>query len=249
MDRSSSSAGAGDVWAEMLASIADKNIRISNFMAREGRRQGRSLLRQIEQERSRIARDLHAGAGQPLAGIKLNLEILSACSALLPPDGQQAMVRLRQLTESALSEVRAVSHRLYPPDWQNLSTTQAIRRLLQDLGAETCFAQTDFDIRELPQEPGHSGKLALYRCAQECVSNVIRHSGATHLSVSLVPDGDQIELRVADNGSGIAADSVSGGGMGLAAIREHSLAAGGTCSMKSGVAGTLITVRIPHQEE
>ena len=72
-------------WAEMLAGFVEKNARLSDFVAsRRPVRSGPSLLRELERERSRIARELHAGAGQPLAGIKLHLEILNECTAAIP---------------------------------------------------------------------------------------------------------------------------------------------------------------------
>ncbi len=116
-------------WAEMLAGFAEKNARLGHFVAKRCIvRSGPSLLAELERERSRIARELHAGAGQPLAGIKLHLEILNECTTGLPDSawgnparGESARVaigRLQTLAEQALGQVRALSHRLHPPDWQ-----------------------------------------------------------------------------------------------------------------------------------
>ncbi len=242
-------APAEALWAEMVAKMANKSQRINRLFAENRKRSGRTVVAELERERARIARELHAGAGQPLAGIKLNLEILAADAASLPPGARDAMTRLQSLAESALAEVRAVSHRLHPPDWMALTTGQAIRNLLHDMGAEACFAETRFDIRPLPVEPGHNVRLALYRCAQESVSNVIRHSGATRLELSLIPEGNQITLTVIDNGSGIPSPAPSGHGMGLSAIREHVAAAGGKCNIKSGLEGTTVLVTIPLPED
>ena len=237
------------LWAEMVAKMADKSQRMNRLFAESRKRSGRTVVAELEREHARIARELHAGAGQPLAGIKLNLEILAAEADSFPPGAREAMTRLQSLAESALAEVRAVSHRLHPPDWMALTTDQAIRNLLIDMGAEACFEETRFDIRPLPVEPGHSVRLALYRCAQESVSNVIRHSGATRLELSLIPDGDRITLIVIDNGKGMPSHPTSGPGMGLSAIREHVAAAGGKCNIKSGLEGTTVLVAIPLPED
>lgn len=241
-------------WAAMVAMMVEKNCRLSRAVAHKSVRSSSNILRELERERSRIARELHAGAGQPLTGIKMNLEILEGCAPSLPPRAKEAMGRLYSLADSALAEVRAVSHRLHPPDWQSLTTAQAIRRLLGDMGVEEFFEEALTDVRELPSEPEHSIRLALYRCAQEGVANVIRHSGATHLAVTLIPDGGEVELTIRDNGKGIAPASASHGtagsaGLGLNAIREHVSAAGGRYTIKSGSSGTTITVRIPLLEE
>jgi signal transduction histidine kinase len=240
--------GTGEIWAHMLASIADKNCRINLLLERTTRRTSRTVLQEVERERVRIARELHAGAGQPLAGIRMNLDILSESTGKLSADTEETMSRLRRLTESALAEVRAVSHRLCPPAWQTLGAGEAIRALLHDLGAEQLFPETNFDIQELMVEPGHSGKLALYRCAQECISNVIRHAGATRLSISLISMENGVELRIGDNGQGLLPGVKAGSGIGLHAIRDHAEGEGGTCSIETGAEGTIITVRIPYQE-
>lgn len=249
---------ADSVWAEMLARLAEKQFRMNQVLttgklaqAEQAREQSRRshIFQELERERSRIARELHAGAGQPLAGIRLNLDILDDCTAAMPPAGQDAMQRLHRLAESALAEVRAVSHRLHPPDWQVLNAGQAIRRLLSEIGAESIFAEAILDVQDLPLEPGHSSRIALYRCAQECIANVVRHSGATRLEVSLRPIGNNVELRVADNGRGIGKPPPSSGGLGLNALRTHAAAAGGTCNIESGAAGTVITVTVPARSQ
>jgi signal transduction histidine kinase len=213
------------------------------------RNSGRAIVRELERERSRIARELHAGAGQPLAGIKLNLDMLDDCAAALPQAGREALERLQTLAEQALEQVRAVSHNLHPPDWQGLTTGDALRYLVQSSGLMGRL-EVELDIRPLPEEPSHAVKIAIYRCAQECISNVARHSGATRFSLSLMASGPMVELRLEDNGRGLPIESSSntGGGskgIGLQAIREHTRALGGTCDISSGGDGVRIRVQLP----
>jgi two-component system NarL family sensor kinase len=237
-------------WADILSMIGHKNSRLYDLLARDElprsvgtRNSGRAIVRELERERSRIARELHAGAGQPLAGIKLNLEMLDDCAAALPQAGREALARLQILAEQALQQVRAVSHNLHPPDWQGLTTGDALRRLVQSSGL-TGRLEVDTDIRPLPQEPSHTVKIALYRCAQECISNVARHSGASRFSLSLMTTGPMVELRVEDNGRGFES-STSSGGIGLQAIREHTSALGGACDVSSNREGVRIHVQLP----
>jgi two-component system sensor histidine kinase UhpB len=236
-------------WAEMLAIVAEKYCRFNNLLQQNRERESpqRSLLRELERERARIGRELHAGAGQPLAGIRLNLDMLDEWSQSMPEAAKEAMSRLHRLSEAALQQVRAVSHRLQPPEWQQLSTEQAIRQLVADSGL-TGRLETAIDIRPLPVEPTLSTRIALYRAAQECISNVLRHSGATRVELSLLPMGDRIELRVADNGKGILPESLSGGGMGLKAIRAHAASVDGVSRIASGLHGTTITIDVPVSE-
>src|SRR5579862_653579 len=155
-------------WADMLSRIGRKNIQLYDFVARETppRASGSTILRELERERSRIARDLHAGAGQPLAGIKLNLEMLDDCFSELPPRGREALARLQTLAEQALEQVRAVSHSLHPPAWQNLTTADALRQLVESSGLANRLT-VELTVEPLAEEPPHSTKTAVYRCAQE----------------------------------------------------------------------------------
>jgi two-component system sensor histidine kinase UhpB len=239
-------------WADMLSRIGQKNSRLYGLVARNARprtagsrNSGRTIVRELERERSRIARELHAGAGQPLAGIKLNLEMLGDCAAVLPQAGREALARLQTLATQALEQVRAVSHRLHPPDWQGLTVGDALRHLVQSSGLAGRL-EVEIDIRQLPGEPSQTTKIAIYRCAQECISNVVRHSGATRFALSLVPAGPMVELRLEDNGRGFPQESSSGiKGIGLLAIREHTLALGGVCDISSGGNGVRIRVQLP----
>jgi len=237
-------------WAAMLSMIGQKNSRLYDLLRSDSKpcNSGRTIVYELERERSRIARELHAGAGQPLAGIKLNLEILDDCAAGLPQAGRDALARLQTLAEQALEQVRAVSHNLHPPDWQGLTTAEALRHLLQSSGLAARI-QMQVDIRPLPVEPSQAVKIAIYRCAQECISNVLRHSGATHLALSLAASGDMVELRLEDNGRGFSEESSTGNGIGLLAIREHAEALGGICHIRSGPGGVGIHVQLPIEAE
>jgi signal transduction histidine kinase len=199
----------------------------------------------IESERLRISRDLHAGAGQPLAGIQMNLAMLEDL-VVLPESAREVLDRVRRLAESALEQVRAVSHKLQPPNWQMLSVEDALRGLVGDCGLDALFAQVRIDIRDLPVAPEYPTRVAIYRCAQECLSNVIRHSRATRVEFTLRPEARTILLRVADNGCGIEKRGSSG--MGLRAMREHAAEAGAETFLSTGNTGTTIEFRFPLRD-
>lgn len=236
-------------WADMLSMIGRKNIRLYDFIARTSRPRssGSVILRELERERSRIARELHAGAGQPLAGIKLNLEMLDDCCEALPERGREALTRVQKLAEQALEQVRAVSHSLHPPIWQDLTTADAIRSLIDATGLNSRMT-VELDIDPFPEEPPHAIKVALYRCAQECISNIMRHSGATSFILALKWRGSMLELRIEDNGHGFSGDA-QGRGIGLQALQEHADTLDGVCRITSGPTGTMITVELPLTEE
>jgi signal transduction histidine kinase len=237
-------------WADMLSRIGRKNSRLFDLLTRASKPRSRAglagvaIIHQLERERSRIARELHAGAGQPLAGIRLNLELLDHYSTGLPEAGRQALGRLQALAEQALEQVRAVSHSLHPPDWQGLTAADALRYLVQSSGLMSSLG-VEIDIQPLPVEPAQTTKIALYRCAQECISNVMRHSGATRFTLSLMAVGSRVELRLEDNGHGFLQEPAGRGGIGLVSMREHTVALGGSCGISSTENGVIITVQLP----
>jgi two-component system sensor histidine kinase UhpB len=209
---------------------------------------GAALLESLDRERGRLARELHAGAGQPLSGIKLNLDLLDRCAESLPAEGREALARLHRLAESALGQVRSLSHRLHPPLWQNLGIADALRALVDESGvAQTC--ETVMDIAPLDREPPHAVRIALYRCAQECISNLVRHSGATRFELRLYLRGSGIELSVSDNGRGISKAPGTSCGIGIQAVREHAGALGGAVRADSSGQGTTITICVPFFED
>jgi signal transduction histidine kinase len=239
---------AYQAWTEMLAGLSEKNARLSDLVAKRcPPRSGAALITELERERTRIARELHAGAGQPLAGIKLHLEILSECISVLPDSARHAIGRLRTLADEALGQVRAVSHRLHPPDWQEMSVKQALESLIESSGLGGRCSVT-LDLRATPTEPAHGVKVQIYRCAQECISNVIRHSGATTVCISLSDEDDRIVLTVADNGRGFDT-SARNTGIGLRAIAETAASIGGTSRITSGSDGTRIKVSLPSSAD
>lgn len=246
-------------WADILSMIGEKNSRLYDLLERDRlarraaqRHPGRMIIEELERERSRIARELHAGAGQPLAGIRMNLETLDRCATDLPPAGRNALLRLQTLADQALQQVRAVSHSLHPPDWQALSVDEALRSLVESSGIGD-IAEVDLDLQPLPCEPSHAVKIALYRCTQECISNVTRHSGATRLRISLATVGDEsdhIELRLEDNGHGFPSETPAmAKGIGLTAMREHAAELDGSCEISSSPLGVSICVRLPLTED
>jgi signal transduction histidine kinase len=203
------------------------------------------MISALEKERFRIARDLHAGAGQPLAAIEINLELLRGTG--LSPAADRIAVRIQKLADQALEQIRAVSHRLHPPSWQDLPAALAIAELVKSSGLGDRI-ETELHVETLIPEPSHACKVALYRCAQECISNVIRHSHAKRLRISLRKKGRSLELSVRDYGRGLTSGE-RGNGLGLIALREHASALNGCVRISGDSNGTTVVVSIPFDAE
>jgi signal transduction histidine kinase len=235
----------------MLARMALNSIRLRHALGQtfpdRAPASGARLADELEKERSSIARELHAGAGQPLAGIRLNLELLRESAAGLPPSGQEALRRLQELTDQSLEQIRAVSHRLHPPRWQGLPTDQALRQLVESSGLDTRM-KVEMELEVLAEEPSQAVKIAIYRCAQECLSNVARHSAASQLRVALRTTGTGLELIFEDNGIGLSTEQ-DRRGIGLEAIEEHASFLGGFARTSGGPRGTTVLIYLPLGED
>jgi two-component system NarL family sensor kinase len=211
--------------------------------------EGRNTIRQLELERQRIARELHTGVGQALAAIKIQTEIVHTALPDPPPPVRQAVDRIASLADDALGQVRSVSKRLYPPQWQQLPLDRALRQLWEMTGLEAKF-EGGVRLQRPPIEPAVEVKTLFYRAAQEALSNILRHSGAKRIQLILQMVRDRLVLQVRDNGTGFDARQVMArapgaeGGIGLPALREQARAIGAKLLVKSGGLGTTLELSV-----
>lgn len=214
---------------------------------------GKKAIEQIELERQRLGRDLHTGVGQMLAATRLQLEIIESQMPQPPAEVKKALDRVSALASQALDQVRSVSRRLHPPEWQRLSLAEAVRQLWELSGLPQKAQTTIYITPGLP-EPELEGKILIYRAAQEALSNVARHSKATIVSLALVARGKRLQLTVRDNGVGFDAQAMLNApanlakGIGLRAIREQAVAMGADFGVRSGPNGTTLEASVPIGE-
>ena len=215
---------------------------------------GGSAIRQIERERQRLGRDLHTGVGQMLAAIRLQLEAITEQLGAPPGPVQQALERISTLIHDALDQVRALSRRLHPPEWQRLTLESAVEQLWS-LSGIPARCEASLSLEPLPEEPGLELKTLVYRAAQEALSNIAQHARATRVEASLEARGGMLELRIADNGVGfnlagfLSAPPSVASGIGLRSIREQAAELGGRLDMESGPKGTTLTLTAPFFPE
>jgi signal transduction histidine kinase len=214
--------------------------------ARAARRKhggGRAAMRQLELERQRVGRDLHTGVGQMLAAIRLHLEIVSGQLNEAPAQVRQAIENLAVLASGAFDQVRSLSRRLHPPEWQRLTIEAALQQLWQLSGIPLRF-EASLRLQTPDHEPEPEVKALLYRTAQEALSNIIEHSQASNVTLSLTQSGDLLILVLEDDGIGFDSASLAtapvnlAGGLGLRAITAQANALGAKLHVASGPNGT-----------
>lgn len=220
---------------------------------RAGRRRpkSQSAIRLIELERQRLGRDLHTGVGQLLAAIRLQLEIILGQLPDPPAMVRQALGRISTLAAEALEQVRSLSSRIYPPDWQRLSFEAALQQLWRMTGIEARF-EAELTIAQFPAEPNLEIKILMYRAAQEALSNVLRHARATRVRLAVTEGSRSLQMTVTDNGVGFEAEKLlyriqnGSSGIGIRSIREQAESMGGNLLVQSGPLGTKLEITVPY---
>jgi signal transduction histidine kinase len=206
---------------------------------------GGQAIRQMERERQRLGLELHTGVGQLLAAIRLQLEVIATQLPHPPEPVRQALDRISLLAGDALEQVRSISKRMHPPEWQRLTLENALQQLWEMSGIPQRYAAS-LALQPLPRQPEQEIKVLLYRAAQEALSNLARHSQATRIEMTLGSDDQHLTLRIVDNGVGFNAAKLGAfSGIGLRSIREQAASIGGKLEIESGAAGTIVSITAP----
>jgi signal transduction histidine kinase len=222
--------------------------RLSDWMQASKPPAGISAVRQIEKERERLGRELHTGVGQLLVAIRLQLEVITSQLTTPPAAVEQALDRIAVLANDAGEQVRALSRRLHPPEWQRLTLEAAIRQLWESSGVPQTF-EASLAIEPLAREPEQEVKVLVYRAAQEAMTNLVRHAKASRVEMALGTRDGNVVLRIEDNGVGfdVALLANVSQGIGLRSIREQASALGGTLDIVSGAEGTRLVLSVPFE--
>lgn len=202
-----------------------------------------------EEERTRIARELHDELGQSLTALKMDLALLKR---RMPASGESAewfarhAAQMNELVDDTIQSVRRVARELRQGILEDFELVQALsshaREFHQRFGIPCKFDSSgDFGSIE------RSKQAALFRIAQECLTNVARHSGAREARIKLARESSELVLAISDNGRGIAAEAAKNPSLGLLGMRERVEQLGGRLEIagREG-AGTTVTARIPE---
>jgi signal transduction histidine kinase len=205
----------------------------------------RKLIAAQEQERTRIARELHDDINQRLAMLAVELERLQND----PSEIQQRVSELRKQTTEISNDVQAVSRDLHSSHLEYLGAVGAIKNWCKEFGQRQGM-QIDCrqDVRSaLPQEIG----LCLFRVLQEALHNTAKHSGVKRIEVQLYEDSDEIHLTIRDLGKGFDVETAKKGrGLGLTSMQERVRLMNGTIEIQSKpMGGTTVHARVPLRSE
>ena len=237
----------GERTAELAAANATLRGEIARREAAEaGRRELQQQLTTVQEaERRRIARELHDQMGQHLTALGLGLKVVKEGT----PDPSPARDRLQHLqamTDRIGREVHHLALELRPTALDDLGLDAALANYAEGWsgrsGVEVDFLGSGPQAGRLPP----AVETALYRVTQEALTNVLKHAGATRVSVVLQRSAGQVTAVVEDDGVGFEADRVAGRRLGVLGMRERVALVGGTLAVESGPGrGTTVIARIP----
>jgi PAS domain S-box-containing protein len=212
-----------------------------------------SLLQLQDQERRRIARELHDGVGQLLVAIGMNASKVLREKKNLSQDGARCAEENCELIENVAADIRTVSYLLHPPLLDEMGLHSALTWYTEGFAERSKIAakvELPVDLGRLPPEY----ELCLFRITQECLTNIHRHSGSSTALVRLWRTPAEIKLEVKDEGRGINQEiqskisSSASAGVGLRGMQERVRQIGGTLGIHSNGNGTSVLVSLPLTE-
>lgn len=204
------------------------------------------LLSLQDEERRRLARELHDSTGQMLAAMKMVLDEMRI--EVKEPKFAALVNQSIKLNDEMSRQLRTMSYLLHPPLLDEVGLPSALRWYTEGF-AERSAIKVDLQVSDgfdrLPQEM----EIAIFRVVQECLTNIHRHSGSATASVRLNRTNDVVDVEISDTGQGIASDRLRGdrivSGVGLMGIEERMRQFGGSVKVTSSEKGTLVNAGIP----
>jgi PAS domain S-box-containing protein len=215
---------------------------------------GARLLRLQDEERRRIARELHDGVGQLLAAMSMNASRLEQERSNLSTDAARCAEENSRLTEQVSSDIRTMSYLLHPPLLDEIGLHSALKWYVAGFAERSKIAATlelPADFKRLPKDH----EMCLFRLVQESLTNIHRHSGSSTALVRLWRTPAEIRMEVSDEGRGIGQEiqsKIASGeiaGVGVRGMQERVNQIGGTLRIHSNGKGTSVLVTLPLTEE
>jgi signal transduction histidine kinase len=213
------------------------------------------ILRIQDEERRRIARELHDSLGQLLSSAKMSLDHLKSAPPANPEEARDLIATACDLVEQSIAETRTLSYLLHPPLLDEFGFASAAKWYIEGFSARSKI-EVKIDVDSgLARMPG-AVELALFRLLQESLTNIHRHSGSATAEVHLLSSGNSVTLTVTDHGKGIPLrtlekfEKAQGGlGVGLAGMRERVHQLGGKMKIASDPNATVVDVTIPLRDK
>lgn len=206
------------------------------------------LQRMQDEERRRIARELHDSVGQLLVAITMNISSVKYEAHNLSPEVAKLVDDNAAMVNQISDEIRTMSHLLHPPLLDEVGLGSALHWYIDGFAKRSKIGAA-LDVPEKLERLPPAMEIAIFRVVQECLTNIHRHSGSPTCAVKLAQDEDRLRVEVRDSGRGIPKGKQltlpSSGGVGLRGMQERIRQLGGTLDIDSSENGTVITATLP----
>ena len=231
--------------------VLELNSDVTEKKLSEGRLRKLSsyLIRVQDEERRRIARELHDSTGQKLSFVKMGLDSLGKQADL--ERHASALSESVKFIDEAIQEIRTMAQLLHPPLLDEAGLAMATRWLVEGFAKRSGVAVRLVLPPALGRFP-QNVEIALFRIIQEALNNIHRHSGADKAEIEITETKSSVTLRVVDNGKGFRSEPSEESpafGVGIQGMRERLMELGGTLDIASGKKGTTLTATVPNHSE
>ncbi len=225
--------------ARLVKSLEIKNDQIKSL--------SQNHVRRLEEERQRIARELHDQTGQVLIGLKLRLQVLGGLLNEEQGAAKQELASLRSQLNDATAQLKDLAKRLRPPTLDELGFEATLRQLVAEYRRQVNFAiRLDF---QSPPDLTSDSETALYRIAQESLTNIAKHSNAAEVEITFSKTIQTQVFCIRDDGTGFDPNETTRG-LGLIGIKERVKMLGGEIKIQTAPGkGTMIEVKLPDQPD
>ena len=209
----------------------------------------KAIISAEENERKRIAAELHDGVGQMMSAAKMNLSAIESEIIFKDQAQKNSFDKVIGMMDESCKEVRSVSHQMMPNALLKSGLATAVKEFIDKIDSR--IIKINLHAEGLNERLDSDVETVLYRVIQECVNNVIKHSGANNLDISLIKDADGIAATVEDNGRGFdTKDKQKFEGIGLKNISSRVSFLKGTVDFDSSPGkGTLVAIHVPFNNE
>ncbi len=233
--------------SELEKEVAKRTKEIS-LAHNQLRRLSASVMDSQEIERAAIARELHDELGQVLTALRLDAAWLEKQLTSKDPQYVKRTQAMCELIDHSIDDVRSMAFRLRPGILDDLGLVEALDLYSADFERRSDIT-TIFEHNNI-QTVDSTISTAAYRITQEALTNVVRHSGANHVTINLYGDKNQLSLSISDNGKGFPVDELpDSSGLGLAGMRERAILSGGKLTVDSTPgSGTTVLFQVVYQE-
>jgi PAS domain S-box-containing protein len=224
---------------------AAEKVRIADDMTR--------LMKAQDEERRRIARELHDSAGQTLTVLGLSLAQLVERAQVIAPELAKEGKEIEGVVQQLQREIRTTSYLLHPPLLDECGLASALSMYVEGL-AERSHVAIKLDVADNVGRLPRDMELAIFRLVQECLTNIHRHSDSETALIRVAREGESVRTEVQDHGKGISPERLlviqsHGSGVGIRGIRERIRQFHGEMKIESNGSGTSVIVSIPMPKE